>query len=211
MTEVVPYEQRLNQNRRWALMEGSMHFEKGSEVFRTMMKLSQRLDELEIPYAVVGGMAMFQHGYQRFTSDVDILVTAESLQRIHEKLDGLGYLPPFNNSRNLRDTETGVRIEFLITGGFPGDGLPKPVSFPDPMNVAVVIDGIRVIDLPRLLELKLASGMTNPNRLKDLADAQELIKTCNLDEQFAEQLHPYVREKFLEFVQLQREHREYPQ
>ena len=57
-----------------------MHFEKESAVFKTMQAITKRLDELGIPYAVVGGMAMFMHGYRRFTEDVDILVTKESLQ-----------------------------------------------------------------------------------------------------------------------------------
>ena len=115
MDAVIPYEQRLNENRRWALMEGSMHFEKESAVFRTMLEVTKRLDDLAIPYAVCGGMALFQHGYRRFTEDVDILVTKEGLKLLHEKLEGLGYLPPFQGSKNLRDTQTGVRIEFLVT------------------------------------------------------------------------------------------------
>ena len=53
----------------------------------------------------------------------------------------MGYTPPFAGSKNLRDTKTGVRIEFIVTGGYPGDGKPKPVSFPDPAKVATEIDG----------------------------------------------------------------------
>ena len=40
--------------------------------------------------------------------------------------------------------------------------------------------------------------MTNSNRLKDLADVQEVIKTLSLPMEFAEQLNPYVRDKFRE-------------
>ena len=66
-------------------------------------------------------MAMFYHGYRRFTEDVDILVTREGLKEIHRQLDGLGYVPPFAGSKQLRDAELGVRVEFLVTGGFPGE------------------------------------------------------------------------------------------
>jgi hypothetical protein len=48
------------------------------------------------------------------------------------------------------------------------------------------------------VELKLASGMTNPRRVKDLADVQELIATLRLSEPFADQLNPYVRDKYRE-------------
>src|SRR6516162_9736431 len=101
---MVTYEQRLDRDRRWAFQEGSMHFEKGSAVHKTLERIARRLDDLGISYAVAGGMALFFHGYRRFTEDVDILVTREGLQAIHRQLEGAGYLPPFAGSKNLRDT-----------------------------------------------------------------------------------------------------------
>jgi hypothetical protein len=195
------YEELLNRDPRWALSEGSRHFEEGSAVFKALHNIASRLTALGIPYAVVGGMALFRHGLRRFTEDVDLLVTKSDLQVIHEKLEGLGYLPPFANSKHLRDTEHGVKIEFLTTGDFPGDGKPKPVSFPDPQQVSFEAEGIQYITLPKLVELKLASGMTNPGRLKDLSDVLELIKILHLPPEFADQLDPYVQSKFNELWQ----------
>lgn len=195
MEAVVPYEERLNANPRLALLEGSMHFEKESKVYESLLRITKRLDELGIPYALVGGMAMFLHGYRRFTEDVDVLVTKEGLALIHEKLEGLGYLPPFQGSKNLRDTENGVRIEFLVTGGYPGDGKEKPVSFPDPSATSTVIDGIKVLSLPALVQLKLASGAA-PGRIKDLGDVQELIRVVGLGEELAEQLDESVQDQY---------------
>jgi hypothetical protein len=195
---MLAYEQLLNQDRRWALGEGSRHFEGRSAVQEALERIARRLGELEIPYAVAGGMALFAHGFRRFTEDVDILVTREGLKVIHERLDGLGYLPPFSKSKNLRDAEYGVRIEFLVAGEYPGDGKPKPVAFPDPAEAGVEIDGIRYLSLPKLVELKMASGMTNPGRLKDLGDVQELIRLLGLPAEFAESLDPFVRERYRE-------------
>ena len=141
-------------------------------------------------------MALFAQGFQRFTDDVDILVNREGLTRIHEALDGRGYLPPFENSKNLRDTELRVKIEFLITGDFPGDGKPKPVAFPDPAQVAVDLQGIKYLSLPVLIELKLASGMTSPQRNKDLVDVEQLIEVLDLPDSLAEQLNPFVQAKY---------------
>jgi hypothetical protein len=42
--------------------------------------------------------------------------------------------------------------------------------------------------------------MTAKARLQDLADVQRLIEKHHLTSDFAEQLHPYVREKFLELL-----------
>ncbi len=190
------YEELLSGNLDWALREGSMHFENRSAVQQTLQRIAARLDELQIPYAIVGGMALFAHGFRRFTEDIDILVTAGSLAKIHEKLDGLGYVPPFRGSKNLRDTEFGVRIEFLLAGEYPGDGKPKPVVFPVPNDVAIDIHGIQYIQLPRLIDLKLASGISSPGRLRDLADVQELIRVLSLPEDFSQRLDSSVREKF---------------
>ena len=198
------YESRLNQDARWALNEGSRHFDETSHVHLTLQRLCKQLGSLEIPYAVVGGMALFQHGFRRFTEDVDVLVTRSDLKLIHEKLSGRGYLPLFRGSKNLRDTESGVRIKFLITGAYPGDGKEQPVSFPDPRDVAETKDGVEFINLPTIVELKLASGMTGADRMKDLADVQELIKLVPLSASFGDQLCPYVRTKYEELWQATR-------
>jgi hypothetical protein len=193
------YEDELARSRDRGLMEGSLHFDEKSAVHNSLHKITSRLEQLGIPYTVVGGMALFAHGLRRFTEDVDILLTADGLAETHRQLDGLGYVPPFKGSKQLRDAETGVRIEFLVTGQFPGDGKAKPVAFPDPKDVGIDIDGIRYLRIEKLIELKLASGMTGGvGRLKDLADVVELIKVLSLPAEFAEKIEPYVRDKFME-------------
>lgn len=196
------YEDRYRAGGNVALLEAERFLMGESEVQKTLQRIAGKLDELQIPYVVVGGMALVAHGYNRTTVDVDVLVNADGLRRAHEALDGLGYLPPFTGSKHLRDTVTNVRVEFLVSGGFPGDGKPKPVAFPDPSAADPIdIDGIRFIGLPRLIELKLASGMTGGvGRLKDLADVVELARAAKLTEAFAANLDPYVREKFTEIV-----------
>ena len=195
---IVNYEDRLDSDLRWALSEGSLFFEGKGAVQDALRQIAARLNELNVPYAIAGGMALFQHGYRRFTEDIDILVTSDGLKAIHGALDGRGYVRPFEKSKNLRDATSRVKIEFLIAGQYPGDGKPKPVGFPDPQAVAVELGGMKVISLPALVELKLASGITGAGRLKDLADVQELVKALQLPREFARQLDESVREKFLE-------------
>lgn len=178
------------------MAEATRYFQGGGSVHETVARISSRLEELGVPFVVVGGIAMFHHGFRRFTEDVDLLVTREDLERIHEKLDGLGFVRPFAASKNLRDATNGVKIEFLITGEFPGDGKPKPVAFPHPQDAFEIRDGIRVLQLPRLVELKLASYMTGKARSKDLGDVEELIRSLRLPKDFADQLNPYVAQLF---------------
>lgn len=169
-----------------------------SPVHAALLELGRRLDEMHIPYAIAGAMALNAFGYRRATVDVDVLLTAEGLARFKEAWLGRGYVERFAGSRGVRDTEHGVPIDVLVAGDYPGDGKPKPVRLPDPALVGIPIDGLSVLPLECLVELKLASGLSAPHRLRDLADVLELIRSRNLDESLADRLDASVREKYRE-------------
>jgi hypothetical protein len=99
-------------------------------------------------------------------------------------------------SKNLRDADTGVRIDFIISGQYPGEGKPGPIAFPVPNTVAKEIDGIRYVDIVPFIELKLASGQA-AHRGRDLDDVQSLIQARSLPRDLAEQLDPTVRDAYL--------------
>jgi hypothetical protein len=179
--------------------EGLRYFMGEGTLNKTLARLSSDLDEHGIDYMVIGAVALLAHGYPRFTEDIDLVMTAEGLRRFHEQLIGLGYAPAFPGARKrIRSTTDGVSIEVMTTGEYPGDGKPKPVSMPTPTEASTEIDGVRFVTLEKLIELKLASGISAPDRLKDLADVQELIKIRKLDADFASKVDPYVRAKYLE-------------
>jgi hypothetical protein len=196
---VESYERRLNEGFGVVLREASEFFMGQGDVYRTLHRLANRLDREQIPYALLGGLALAQHGFVRMTQDVDILLTKEGLKAFQARCVGRGYVRAFPGAeKTFRDAETGVRIEVITTGEYPGDGLPKPVAFPVPDQVGEVRDGIRVTNLETLIELKLASGLTAPHRLRDLADVQDLIEMLQLPLDLAEELDSSVREKYIE-------------
>jgi hypothetical protein len=126
-------------------------------------------------------------------------LTKEGLEKFKKELVGKGYRPAFEGAaKKFRTTAENVTVEIITSGEFPGDGKPKPVLFGDPSENQTEIDGVKTLTLEKLIELKLASGMTAPHRLKDLADVQELVKVKNLAADYASVLNPFVREKFLE-------------
>ena len=179
--------------------EGLRYFMGEGTLNKTLARLSNDLEEHGISYAVIDAVALLAHGYPRFTEDIDLVMTAEGLEKFHEELVGLGYVPAFPGAKKrLKSTVDGVSIEVMTTGEYPGDGKPKPVSMPAPAEAATEIDGIKFVTLEKLIELKLASGISAPDRLKDLADVQELIKILNLPIGFSDNLSPYVRDKFKE-------------
>lgn len=203
----VKYLSDAAESRFWQGVQDAGRFFMGqADVQKALEKLVHALDEAGIPYAIVGAMALNEFGYQRTTADVDVLLTAEGLSAFKARALGRGYVEKFPGSRGMRDVEHGVDIDVVLSGGFPGDGKPKPVTFPDPAAAALRGARVALLPLPRLVELKLASGMTAPHRLKDLADVQELIRILHLPRAFADELDASVRTVYLDLWQAVDDH-----
>src|SRR6267143_598437 len=186
--------ERYEEALRYFMGQGSMN--------SALDRITVDLKEHGIDYMVIGAVALLVHGYPRLTEDIDLVLTPEGLEAFHRELIGMGYVPAFPGAKKrLRSTTDGITIEIMTTGEYPGDGKPKPVSIPKPSDASTEIDGVQVVTFEKLIELKLASGMTAPHRLKDLADVQELIRIRQLPPEFAERLDPYVRGKFLELYE----------
>ncbi len=160
-----------------------------AEVQKALQKLVTILEAEKLPYAVIGALV---------TVDVDLVMRDEDLDAFKRAHLGKGYAERVAGTGKLLDTQFGVNIDVLSTGRFPGDGKPKPIAFPDPRVVAVRGQTFALLPVERWIELKLASGMVRSDRLKDLADVQELIRSTQMPREKANDLHPSVRDKFLE-------------
>ncbi len=179
------------------------------DIAETLAALRDLLAHEGIPFAVIGALAMRQHGYVRHTEDIDIVTTAAGLERIHARLVGRGLVARGPGlRRKLRDPARKVDIDVLVAGehaGAPGSPIVYPK--PDEASYSTVTEGIRYAVLNDLIAFKIASGIWGKRPL-DLADAQSLIKANRLDESFATQLPESLRERFLELVRGAREERD---
>jgi hypothetical protein len=187
-----------------SVAETGRFFMGAADVQRTLERLVDLLERQRIPYAIVGAMALNEWGYRRATVDVDLLLTREGLAALHSAALGLGWVEKFPGSRGLRDPQTGVEVDVVVAGEFPGDGKPKPIAFPDPAVAAVRGRRVALLPLESLIELKLASGTSAPHRLRDLADVLELIRHLDLSRDLADRLDGSVREKYEELWQAAR-------
>jgi hypothetical protein len=97
-----------------------------------------------------------------------------------------------------------VSIDFLIAGRYPGSGQPGPISFPHPRDVCETIKNVQVVNLPTLIQLKLAA-----RRHYDFGDVAHLIAVHNLDESYLDRLHPSVHRDFIECLEEKRLEEEY--
>lgn len=169
-----------------------------SEAHRALYRLTAILEAEDLPYAIIGAFALNEYGHRRVTVDVDLIMREEHLQEFKRSHLGKGYEERVPGTGKLRDSLHGVNIDVLRTGRFPGDDKPKPIAFPDPATSALRGERFALLPMPCYIELKLASGMVAPHRSKDLVDVQDLIKSAGLPRTLADDLNPWVREKFLE-------------
>jgi hypothetical protein len=180
----------------WSGVDYARRFFMGeADVHQALERLARVLDEKGIPYAVIGAMALNEWGYRRVTVDVDVLLAPDGLRALKSDVLGRGYVEKFPGSRGLRDTVAGVNIDVVLAGEYPGDGKPKAVAFPDPARSAVRGRKVALLPLPTLIELKLASGLSAPHRLKDLADVLELVRALALPRDLGASLDASVRAK----------------
>jgi len=197
---MIPYEDRFDLDRAWGWDQAGRHFHRDNDLFQAMRRVARWLGALGIAYAVTGAMAMFEHGHRRFTTSIDLHVTPDGLRALHDRAEQGDYVLASPGRKAIREAETGVRINFLVAGDYPGSGKPCPVPFPDPADVGEVRDGVAYLNLATLVELKLASSLTGgPHRQKDLADVIALITTLNLPADLAGRLNPFVRDRYVEY------------
>jgi hypothetical protein len=157
------------------------------------------LTDAGIAYSVCGGVAVCLHGYQRNTTDLDLVIRSEDSDSVRRILTEAGFV--WDPEKAEFRTAGGIAIQFLIAGHKAGKGTEVSVSEPiGELNVEL-IEGLSVVRLSRLIEMKIACGMSNLRRThKDFADVVELIAIRHLDGSFARFLHKSLRPTFRELV-----------
>ena len=154
----------------------------------------QSLADAEIPHSVCGGVAVCLHGYQRNKVDLDLIIRKSDAQRVRAGLVWDSQQAEFRST-------SGMVVQFLYAGDRAGSG--SEVFLPDPegdSNIEI-LEGLPVLKLYKLIEIKIACGTGNVRRThKDLADVVELIAIRHLDNSFARILHKSVRKDFRELV-----------
>lgn len=170
-----------------------MFLKKAGPVWDTLRGLETRLQEAQLDYVVIGGLALNAHNYRRQTVDVDVVLTAESFEVFKRDYVEKFYRRVPGRPRRFIDASSEVMVDVLIAGQLAGRTSKNPtVRFPDPVEAELHGD-LRTVSLARLIELKLVTW-----RFRDFADVVALIGANDLSEDYAEQLNPLVRRAYLE-------------
>jgi hypothetical protein len=134
---------------------------------------------------VLGGIAVYLHGGERSTVDLDFY--AADPKAIARQLETAG--ARWDSAQREHVLE-GVRIH-LVTPKEAGISIERTST----------IDGVRVVTLKDLVAIKLKSGLNNPGRSRDLGDVEDLIRLIPLDKRFAARLPRQMRAEFKTMVE----------
>ena len=168
-------------------------------LWETAALCHQILGEAELGYSICGGVAVCLHGYQRNTVDLNLVIRREDSVRVRELLVSAGLT--WDESAAEFRTAGGVAVQFLLAGESAGRGTGIRIPEPAGEENVEVIEGLTVLRLSRLIEMKLACGSANLRRThKDYADVVELIVIRQLDGSFARFLDKSLRKTFRELV-----------
>ena len=145
-----------------------------TEIFKTVNRIKQKLNDADIPFYLTGGAAMAKYGLFRFTDDADIVVYG-SRKDVIDYLSIRGFRE-VENTNIIYDRENNISIDVLPGGGKVG---PVRLNFPQPKP------GEELISLSELISLKLDCYLCNGiDRARDLGDVVELIKINDLPRDF---------------------------
>src|SRR5271165_4555913 len=161
-------------------MRAALHFHEqaeflressGSNIEATLRKAVKVLARFRIPHYVCGGFAVQEHGYPRFTQDVDIIVPDVGLA--YDTLCMNGFLE--HPGATVTNAETRVKID-LLPGGQKLD--LGPLRLPVP---TVVSEEPQILALEALIDSKLSAYVGRGiERVQDYADVVELMKVNQL-------------------------------
>ncbi len=144
-----------------------------TNIEKTLIKAVKVLALFHIPHYVCRGFAVQEHGYPRFTVDVDIIVPDVQLAR--DKLCMNGFKENPGSKMTVMDQETKVEVD-LLPGGGKLD--PGPLTFPVPTHVS---SEPQILTLQSLISSKLSTYIGRGiDRVQDYADVVELIKVNHL-------------------------------
>ena len=150
------------------------------------------LNERQVRYLIVGGLAVVAHGHVRFTADIDLVIDFETsnLQRALDAFAGLGYRPrapvpleQFNDPARRQSwiNEKQLRVFSLYSPDHPATEIDlfveSPFDFDEVYTRARWMDvapGVSAsfVGLDDLIVLKTDAG-----RPQDLEDVRQLRET----------------------------------
>jgi len=156
-----------------------------TNIEKALLKVLQVLKLFHIPHYVCGGFAVQEHGYPRFTANVDIIVP--NVAFAIEKLSVNGFKANPGSKMTVTNRETKVEVD-LLPGGKKVD--PGPLTLPTHVS-----EKPQVLTLDKLISSKLSTYMGRGiDRTQHYADVVKLVQANLLPKDYG--VDPKVRELY---------------
>ena len=159
-------------------MSGLRNVDDASALLGAIARVSE---EAGLPFLIIGGLAVVEHGYGRTTDDVDLLIRRLDRDTWVEKMAALGY-------RVWHDGGSFIQFELVSGRGLPVDAmLTQDETFTklhaEAVHRTVLGVAVRMPSLSHLLALKFhALRHTRGSRgMKDMGDVASLIEANHVD------------------------------
>jgi hypothetical protein len=167
------------------------------ESLSAMQRVHSIFSNYEINHCFIGGAVLPFYDYRRMTDDVDVLVSAADKYRLKEIPIGLmrDVTRASTDVRRMQLHEPRTEVEIIYSGD---DFNQTGFSYPEPGEVSTVAQGMPILTLKALVTFKVRSGVEARGRVRDLGDAQELIRQNNLPLDFLSAESREVQDKYQE-------------
>jgi hypothetical protein len=143
------------------------------DILEEMRKVVTALDEAQVEYALVGAFALAIHGAPRATTDIDILVRPQDVDRALAVVSPIGFSLPAQPMTlqsgvsvqrvSKLEGEELLTLDLLLAAGSLADAWTSRVS------IQALGTRLQVVSREQLVRMKALAG-----RLQDLADIERL-------------------------------------
>lgn len=132
--------------------------------------LDKILRDISVPADLIGGVALGAYNYIRNTEDIDILINQSDYSKVADAIVQNGGNPL---GKNNKFSLAGHTVQVCYSGL-----KVRQTTFKKPSNTKA---GLKVINLPQLLIMKIEAGM---NQHRHRTDFIELVKRNNISLQY---------------------------
>jgi predicted nucleotidyltransferase len=146
-----------------------------------IQEISKRANKAGLPFLVIGGYAVFAHGYSRLTDDLDLITPREQRAGFGQLLKDLGMSVKHDATTFLQfdpPNESGMKVDLMFVSEEVFARLQQA-------SVEADVEGVRVrvVALLHLIALKCHALQNSKSlrRLKDMDDLVQLILINRLD------------------------------
>ena len=157
-----------------------------TNIEKTLLRALKVLKLFHIPHYVCGGFAVQEHGYPRFTVDVNLIVP--DVEFALEKLSINGFKQDPGSRMTVADRETKVEVD-LLPGGKKVDS--EPLTLPLPTHVS---EKPQILTLEELISAKLSTYLGRGIERPHHADVVKLVQANHLPRDF--RVDPKIRDEY---------------